>query len=60
MIHFFIGLFLGLLAASIAFAITENHTLYLITGIAAPILYWLIVAVVKGKLRFDFVFDFSD
>jgi hypothetical protein len=59
-IHFFIGLLLGLLAAELTFAVTGDRTLYLIAGIATPVLYWLIVAVAKGKIRFDFDFDFFD
>lgn len=60
MIHFFIGLLLGALAALAVFASVEDTTLALIVGVVTAVLYWLIVALAKGKIRFDFDFDFSD
>lgn len=60
MIHFFIGLLLGALAVLMVLVSAEDATLALIVGAVVTVLYWLIVALAKGKLRFEFDFDFSD
>lgn len=58
MIHFLTGLLLGALAALAVFAPVEDPMIAVAVGIVTAVLYWLIVALVKGKIHFDF--DFSD